>query len=412
MRYFYRMYFPGKSFSLLILFVCFSLLRLAAQITYLDSYFLQNKRFVHVQQPLDFGTYAYTSPLLNYTDFKAKNPAAAWLPDSVRVTPPRGIAVQGAAWALSVIQTADSNAHLPVLLFIADYDSLVSPVYADRNLNGDFNDDGPPIELVPGRIPEPIDLVSAKGVTFRIHLQAVAAVAPVPTDSSAAVTAEWSRSRLPRWRFGLTGHFGISSLKYQYRFMDGTREKTLSYDGPNNLKGLTLSGEYARGAWGIGLQVGFDHIFYWASTAKVTFRDYTCPTGEPCAWVDYEETQRGRDLLPSLRLYVGPRLSWLPRLGKDIRLGPVLSPGFLLYRNAFYVPDGAAEARFALGRMLSWEAGLQLQLDNPGGSALILRASAYQSDFDPVGYFESVGAQGLVLSHVGLRFSIGVGLWK
>jgi hypothetical protein len=220
------------------------------------------------------------------------------------------------------------------------------------------------------------------------------------------------RAYRPSWRMGLTGHFGIGQIDYSYQFMDGTRPKNRTYEGPSNLKGLTLTGEYTHGAFGMGLRVGFDHIFYWASTSLITYNYYLCPTGEPCEWVVDEEVTRARDVLPNLRLVVGPQLSWLPRVGKDLRLGPVFSPGFLLYRDAHYQPDVVSDTRYRLGRQFAWEAGLQMLLENAGGTSLVLGASAYQSDFQPEGYFEAVRAEGLKVSHLGMRFSVGIGLWK
>lgn len=409
MCYFYKMRSVlGKYILLLALLFSFGLS--SAQITYIDSYYQHDKRLVHVQQPLDFETYSYYGPLLLLTDFKQKNPAAHWLPDSMRVTPPWNVSTEGAAWSLSVIQKEGAVEGLPILLFIANYDSVVSPVYADRNLNGDFNDDGAPLMLIPGRIPEPIDVLSKAGVTYRIHLQAIAAVAPRAAADTAAVRLP--RVHQPRWRLGLTGHFGVGQIDYSYHYLDGTRIKTRTYEGPSNFKGLTLTGEYTHGAFGLGLRLGFDHIFYWASTSLITYSTYVCPTGEPCAWIDDEEVVRAKDQLPNLRIVVGPRLSWLPRVGKDIRLGPVFSPGFMLSPKAYYQPDLSSETTYRLGRQFAWEAGLQVQFENVGGTSLVLGASAFQSEFQPDGYFEAVRAEDLKVSHLGMRFSVGVGLWK
>lgn len=399
------MYFPiGKSACLLFL-CCLLGLGLSAQVTFVDSYYLQNKRLVHVQQPLDFATYEYARPVLLLTDFKARNAAAAWLPDSMAIVPPRGVAQAGAAWAISVIQAADQSEKLPVLLWIAAYDSLVSPVYTDRNLNGDFNDDGPPLLLVPGRIPEPIDLLSKSGVTFRIHLQPIAAVAPMPRVDS--IPARRDRADAQRWAIGISGHFGVSSVTMDYHYIEEGRRMNVQYDGPNNLKGLALSGAYTHGPWALGLHAGFDHIFYWASARETSFSEYTCPPGEPCEWRTYRATVRAKDQLPTMRFTVGPQLSWLPHLGKGIHLGPVLTPTLLLYRDAYYQPETRYAQRYALGSIWALEGGLQLQFRTEG-SALFLRASAYQSQFQPEGYFEAIEAQDLAVRHVGLRFSIGV----
>lgn len=393
----------GKSACLLSLF-CLLGFGLSAQVTFLDSYYLQNKRLVHVQQPLDFATYEYVRPTLTLTDFKARHAAVAWLPDSMVIAPPHGVAQEGAAWAISVIQSADQSAQIPVLLWIAAYDSLVSPVYTDRNLNGDFNDDGPPLLLVPGRIPEPIDLLSKSGVTFRIHLQPIAAVAPTPRVDS--IPAPRVRHK-DRWQIGISGHFGVSAVNMDYQYLEDGRVQTVQYDGPNNLKGLAVSGVYTHGPWSLGLHAGFDHIFYWASSRETSISEYTCPTGEPCEWRTFRVTVRAKDHLPNMRFTLGPQLSWLPHLGKGIHLGPVLTPNLLLYHDAYYQPETRIAQRYALGSIWALEGGLQLQFDTEG-SALFLRASAYQSQFQPQGYFEAIGAQDLAVRHVGLRFSIGV----
>ena len=397
----------GKSACLLYLF-CLLGFGLSAQVTFVDSYYLQNKRLVHVQQPLDFATYAYTRPVLFLTDFKARNAATDWLPDSMAIVPPHGVVQTGAAWAVSVIQAADQSEQIPVLLWIAAYDSLVSPVYTDRNLNGDFNDDGPPLLLVPGRIPEPIDLLSKSGITFRIHLQPIAAVAPTPRLDS--IPAQRIRKD-HRWEIGISGHFGVSTVNMDYQFFEDGRLKAVQYDGPNNLKGLAVSGAYTHGPWSLGLHAGFDHLFYWASARETSFSEYTCPTGEPCAWRTYRVTVRAKDQLPDMRFTIGPQLSWLPHLGKGIHLGPILTPTLLLYHDAYYQPEVRDAKTYPLGSLWAWEGGLQLQFDTEG-SALFLRASAYQSQFQPEGYFEAIGAQDLAVRHVGLRFSIGVNVGR
>jgi hypothetical protein len=374
---------------------------LQAQVTYLDSYYLQNKRLVHVQEPLEFSTYSYTSPVLNFRDFKAQHAEAAWLPDSLVVQPPFGD-TDGGAWAISVLQTSTGDIHIPVLLFIADYDSLVSSVYADCNLNGDFNDDGPPFLLVPGRSPKPVDLTSNTGMVFRIHLQSVAASPAEAAEARSSLKV--SLRTTPRWRLSLSGYFGVGRLSMDYRYQDGNEEKTVQYKGPHNMKGLTLTAEYVHGPFGMGLYGGFEHIFYWASTRQTTYSKYICATGTPCDWVEIKETIRGADRLPNLRMRVGAEFSWLPKVGKDMRLGLVASPGFLLSRNGYYQANQAEATRYRIGRQFVWEAGLQLNLNQ----ALMLRATGFQSGFAPEGYFEGIGAQGLKTGQMGMRFSIGV----
>lgn len=375
---------------------------LHAQVIYVDypPIAWQSKRLIELDKPIGVKPQPYKTPFLDFKDFKAEFPHTEWLPPTMTILPPEDADTSTCAWALALIQDTVHGDRLPILLFFTHVGKANAMTYIDYDFNGNFRDDGPPMLLGNQMVPRAVEMVSHFKHGYRFY---------IAEDRPVKVVVDDGKRRL--FRFSVAGYSGAVRLYGRYAYSEPNKENYITLFATGYAFGVLNKFDFNWRSLAVSANVGLDLIDYRYTAYRRYQERTTCNSAGICTTRVSSFTTYNQDSMPSARFILGSEISWMPKIARGIRIGPLVSGGCFLYMPGTYRPRYTKGRAFSMNPTGFLEGGLQSWIDLSPQHYVIFRGTVYQNNFRPKGFFEYFNARDVETRQWGMRIGGGFG-WR
>jgi len=199
---------------------------------------------------------------------------------------------------------------------------------------------------------------------------------------------------------GLHAGVGIATLGHNYTITDSGYPGW--YDTKLNEKNIGLSAEKYFRNFVVGARFTFQHIYQYASY----FNEQVAPFERTGLHI---KTSNNRDNHSETRVKAGLNAGFRIHLGEYFEVIPTFSGGYIYYLNGEYISNKFVEPNvtFEHTKDKYYEVAINMEFTSKDENSFVFGMSYTNTDWAPVGFFESIEGRDISDSHQTYAFFVG-----
>lgn len=345
-------------------------------------------------QDIIFYQYPYLTVQVDLRDFKKKFPNLI-APDYLTIQPPELQTFQSLSIMMGLLSGEKQDSNALVVWIVGDYFSSEASFFIDKNMDRDYQNDGPPMLIKPGRTPKSVIIVQ-KGPPQKAHELFI----QVPKKAREKLVNPGNSQKLKignQLSFGFNLGFGSGNFFYQYDNLEKGFPTWYTVNFSEKSLGLSLS--YSFPHFRVGLSGILQNHFYYTSYLNIRYDHPEIridPNSGQRIKIDNVQVERNMDIHAKNRLQLGLVTAYRIHLKETMELQPVLGFGKVVYLAGEYVADRTSdEGAFNLPASNYLEGGLLFEVATGAHRAFYLGAFYNRVWWEPEGFFEIVPHENL-----------------
>ncbi len=337
-----------------------------------------------------FYEYPYTGNAIDLSDFKKIHPQAD-LPDTLQIDAPlldtssSPIILMG-YFKQTQLHTTDAF----VLLLVENINKQFVTFYVDKNLDGYYFNDGPPITLEAGNKAYPVEIIPPNQPvrTFWLEL-------PEQPDRVEAILKDFKKKEKIKIinRFTVEFHAGVGSGKTLYQFDDLNRGFPTWYSVQQSEKYLGVALSYDIPILRVGVSATYQNLFHYTSYTNIRHDNPEVlidPNTNQRRIRENVQIERNIDRHAKNRLQWGAFLMGRIPIKKFAELQPIVAVGKISTLPNEYLSDTrrGVNISYALPANTFIETGLRFEFTAGQQRAFFIGISRYELQWKPSDFLE------------------------
>ncbi len=353
----------------------------------------------------EFYQFRFTSNTIDLKTYK-KQTGLVHLPDEIEILPPALYGYGDTTILMTYMKEGTADDGQLIIWLTGNYLSNEVTFFVDKNLDGNYNNDGKPIVQKSKAKPITVVMQSAVGDTKKRVLSIA-----VPERKLPAKYLPPKRYAKIRNKIAIGANAGIGIANLDFIFDNTETMFPTWYNVPITELNLGLSLTYNSRLFFIGATGGMQSMNYWTAYFNTRFDEDQVirnPITGRLMTVENVDIERNLDRHSKTRYRLGGILGLRLSVSKNLEIQPFGRYGTTFYGSKYYYPNKfKPEVRFEHDSSKFVEGGIRFEFSVSNYKTFYIGTSYTKLWWRPSGYFESLPVSNLEIDYHAFNFSLG-----